>query len=82
MNRVLWSTVIASVAVLGLLLAFHQVVSGAVLNGKARQQVAAAQADAAWRCNAQRGHRAQDGCGLQLAGGAAQADAPRAAIGK
>ena len=46
---------LATTAVLALLLAFHQVVQGAVQQGESRRQAAAALADATWRCKALRG---------------------------
>lgn len=44
-------TLVALVLIASLLLAFYQVVSGAVRQAETRHQVSAAQADAAWRCN-------------------------------
>jgi hypothetical protein len=46
----LWPGVLAAVAGLGLLVAFHQVVQGAVDQAAGRRQAAALYADAGWRC--------------------------------
>jgi hypothetical protein len=58
--------VLATLVMLGLLLAFHQVVLGAVQQGELRRKAAATQADAAWRCNAIPGARSREGCLMQL----------------
>lgn len=50
-----WSGLLASAALLGLLLAFHQVVQGSVRQGELRRQADAAHASATWRCKALRG---------------------------
>jgi hypothetical protein len=42
--------VLAAVALLGLLLAFHEVVRGAVVRGESRRAAVAAREVAAWRC--------------------------------
>lgn len=52
----------ALLAGLGLLLAFHQVVLGAVEQGELRRKTAATQAEAAWRCNALSGARSREIC--------------------
>lgn len=44
---------VALVVFVSLLLAFYQVVSGAVQQAEARRQAAAVEADATWRCNSQ-----------------------------
>ena len=46
-------TLVALVVIVSLLLAFYQVVSGAVQQAEARRQAAAVEADATWRCNSQ-----------------------------
>ena len=46
----LWPGVLAALAGLGLLVAFHQVVQGAVDQAAGRRQAAALYADADWRC--------------------------------
>ena len=51
--------ILATLAMLGLLLAFHQVVLGAVQQGELRRKATAMQADAAWRCNAMPGARSR-----------------------
>jgi hypothetical protein len=58
--------VLATLAMIGLLLAFHQVVLGAVRQGELRRKTTAMQAEAAWRCNALPGARLRDGCLMQL----------------
>ncbi len=58
--------IVATLAMLGLLLAFHQVVLGAVQQGELRRKATAMQADAAWRCNALPGARSRDGCLMRL----------------
>ena len=58
--------VLATLAMLGLLLAFHQVVLGAVQQGELRRKATAMQADAAWRCNALPAARSREGCLVQL----------------
>jgi len=58
--------VLATLALLGLLLAFHQVVLGAVQQGELRRKATAMQADAAWRCNALLVARSREGCLVQL----------------
>ena len=45
------TALVVLVVIASLLLAFYQVVSGAVRQAETRRQVLAAQADAAWRCN-------------------------------
>lgn len=42
--------VLATVLVIGMLMAFHSVVQGAVKDGELRRQAAITQADAIWRC--------------------------------
>ena len=53
-------------AILGLLLAFHQVVSGSVEQGEQRRAAAALKGEATWRCNAIASLRLRDGCLVQL----------------
>jgi hypothetical protein len=54
-----WKSVCAlalgTVAVLGMLMAFHAVMRGAVQQAQARQQTLAAHAEATWRCKTLRG---------------------------
>jgi len=62
----LGQTILATLAGLGLLLAFHQVVLGAVQQGDLRRKATAIQAEAAWRCNALSGARSREICLMQL----------------
>lgn len=67
---------LAAVAIVGLLLAFHQVVRGAVAQGESRRHAVAVHADATWRCEALRGIGQSQACLAQLnvssAGGTAR----------
>lgn len=54
------------VTVLGMLLAFHAVTRGAVLQAQMRQQAVAAHAEAKWRCKDLRSIHASGECLLQL----------------
>ena len=62
-----WSGVAGVVLIVGMLLAFHQVVSGAVHHGEVRRVASAAQIVSAARCTAMRGLSAQETCRVQLA---------------
>jgi hypothetical protein len=62
----LWPGIVASLAILGLLLIFHQVVRGAVRQGELRQAAAMAHADAVRRCQARSDSRERDGCLARL----------------
>ncbi len=53
---------VALVVFVSLLLAFYQVVSGGVQQAEQRRHAAAAEADAAWRCNAQSAARQRMSC--------------------
>ena len=77
MNRRLWTSILAGIAALGLLLAFYLVVSGAVVQGHARQRATASLADATWRCNAEHGSSARGSCLVQLAAANDNAGAAR-----
>ena len=57
---------VALVVIASLLLAFYQVVSGAVRQGEERRHAAAAEADAAWRCNVHSATRQRMSCLTQL----------------
>lgn len=59
---------VAAAGVLGLLLAFQQVVSASVENSQARHRQSAERADAVWRCNAIRGAAQRAGCLTQADG--------------
>ena len=61
-----WSGLVATLIVLGMLMAFHQVVRGAVQQGELRQQAIATHAAATWRCNALNGTGASGSCLSQL----------------
>lgn len=69
-----WTGLLASLALLALLLAFHQVVEGGVQQGQLRRQADAVHADATWRCKALRGTAERRQCLAQLGA----ASAPRA----
>jgi hypothetical protein len=58
--------IVAALVLFGLLIAFHQVVRGAVRQGESRRVVAAAQAEALWRCNILRDRAERNQCRLQL----------------
>jgi hypothetical protein len=58
--------ILALLAGLGLLLAFHQVVRGAVQQGQLRHKTAAMQAETAWRCNVLSATRSGEICLVQL----------------
>jgi hypothetical protein len=62
----LWCAILAVLVGLGLLLAFHQVVLGAVQQGELRRKATAMQAEAASRCNALSGTRSREICLMQL----------------
>lgn len=55
----------AALVVIGMLLAFHAVVQGAVRDGESRRQASATQAAVAWRCSLVRDLPARDRCLLQ-----------------
>jgi hypothetical protein len=61
-----WPGLLATLIVLGMLMAFHQVVRGAVQQGELRQQAIATHAAATWRCNALNGTAASGSCLSQL----------------
>ncbi|WP_394757112.1 hypothetical protein [Rhodoferax sp.] len=61
-----WLVIIGSLMILGMLLAFHQVVHDAVQQGELRQKTNALQAEAVGRCHILRGRDARDICLLQL----------------
>ncbi len=62
-----WPGMLAAMTILGLLLAFHQVVSGAVLQGELRLQAVALHANATSRCNRMGNVRDNKTCLSQLA---------------
>ena len=57
-----WVALLAGAAALALLLAFHQVVTGAVLQAESRRNASAAHADARWRCQALDGVHQREAC--------------------
>lgn len=65
-----WSTILGSLIILGLLLAFHQVVHEAVQQGELRHKAYALQAEATWRCKVLPARGASDSCLLQLSASA------------
>jgi len=70
LTRGWWKTVaawvLACLLMLGMLLAFHAVMSGAVQQAASRQQTLAAHAEATWRCKTLRGVHASGTCLSQL----------------
>jgi hypothetical protein len=58
--------IVAALVLFGLLFAFLQVVRGAVRQGESRRVVAAAQAEALWRCNILRDRAERNQCRMQL----------------
>lgn len=66
LRATVWPGVFAALAGLGLLLAFYQVVRGAVDQGALRRQAAALYADASWRCQWASGLGASQRCLAQL----------------
>ncbi|WPC68258.1 hypothetical protein SBP18_07065 [Rhodoferax ferrireducens] len=69
-----WSTILGSLIILGLLLAFHQVVHEAVQQGELRHKAYALQAEATWRCKVLPARSASDSCLLQLSASAKGSD--------
>lgn len=61
--------VLAILITLGLMLAFHQIVLGAVEQGELLQQARNQQSEALRRCGTLRGLEARDNCRLQINGG-------------
>ena len=58
--------VLAVLIILGMLLAFHQVVRGAVQQSELRHKAAAMHTEVTWRCNILRDPREAASCLLQL----------------
>lgn len=67
MQTTVWLIILGSLIILGMLMAFHQVVHGAVQQGDLRNRTNALHAEATWRCKILPGRDASDGCLLQLA---------------
>jgi hypothetical protein len=61
-----WPVVVAALTLIALLVAFHQVVRGAVRQGETRRQATATLADAVWRCKTLPSPRVRVDCLLQL----------------
>ena len=61
-----WPYTLASLTVLFLLLAFHQVVRDAVRQGELLRAASASVSQATWRCGALPGLRARENCLAQL----------------
>lgn len=57
---------VAAVALVGLLVAFQQVVQRLADDGQARQQATAAQSESVWRCHALRSRELRDSCMHEL----------------
>ncbi|WP_114973708.1 hypothetical protein [Rhodoferax ferrireducens] len=66
----LWPGMLATLTAFGLLLAFYQVVNGAVQQSALRHKATAVYSEATWRCNTLSGLRAREGCRSQLNAGA------------
>ena len=66
MRTPVWPLLLASVCAAGLLMAFQQVVHAGVQQGQARNRAAAADADAAWRCQFTRDISQRASCPAQL----------------
>lgn len=60
------SGMLATMVIFGMLLAFHDVVSGAVQQSELRNKAIAAHVTATLRCNSLRDSNARDSCLLQL----------------
>jgi len=69
-----WPGIVLTLAIVGLVVAFHQVVSGAVQQGELRRKAVAAHAEAAWRCRALRGAKMRVDCLLRLNSAPPKAD--------
>ena len=61
-----WPIIVGALLILGLLLAFHDVVSEAAKKGDLRRKADALFAQATWRCNTAQAMSARDNCLLQL----------------
>lgn len=61
-TRTWWTALLAGAALLGLLLAFQQVVRGAVRQGELRNRTHLLVLDATWRCNALRERTRREAC--------------------
>ncbi len=61
-----WPVFWAALIILGMLLAFHQLVRGAVQQSESRHKAVAMRAEAAWRCNSLKGRDATGSCLLRI----------------
>lgn len=61
-----WQGIVSTLAILGLLVAFHQVVQGAVKQGQSHVKATALHAEANWRCNSLPDLREREACLVQL----------------
>jgi len=82
-----WLAYAAALAVVGLLLAFYQVVRESVARGESMRKATAVHGDGTWRCNALRGRDLRADCLIQLdgprdTGGAQQQTLPIATLAR
>lgn len=61
-----WPVILATLIILGMLLAFHQVVRGAVQQSELRHKTAAMHAEVTWRCKILRDLSESESCLSQL----------------
>jgi len=61
-----WPVILATLVILGMLLAFHQVVRGAVQQSEVRHKAAHMHAEVTWRCKILRDLSESESCLLQL----------------
>jgi hypothetical protein len=73
-----WRGALAALILLGLLLAFHQVVRSAVREGELRREITALRSAASLRCNELRGRLVRDSCLQSLNASSPDATALRA----
>jgi hypothetical protein len=73
-----WRGALAALILLGLLLAFHQVVRSAVREGELRREITALHSAASLRCNELRGRLVRDSCLKKLSASAPDVAALRA----
>lgn len=73
-----WRGAFAALILLGLLLAFHQVVRSAVRQGELRRELTALHSAATLRCNEMRGRLVRDSCLKKLNATSADVTALRA----
>lgn len=61
-----WPVILATLIIVGMLLAFHQVVRGAVQQSELRHKTAAMHAEVTWRCKILRNLSESESCLSQL----------------